>query len=152
MPQNELMAMYSIKKYRGTIMYNQHQQPKENRARQTRTQHLNSNTPNHSNWKKKKKKKSRTVSFRSLYKRMNHTANIVQYPHAGWNLILLKGGGEEMLKIVREELGRNQFPSVRSWPWVFWIGDDDDDVNRLVQAMLIVTKRQQNIHWCTLHH
>ena len=51
-----------------------------------------------------------------------------------------------MLKIVREELGRNQFPSVRSWPWVFWIGDDDDDVNRLVQAMLIVTKRQQNIH------
>ena len=72
MPQNELTTLNSIKKYRGTIctkntekqifktLYNQ--RPEGDSARQTRTQHLNSNIPNHSQWGKRKKQYSFTLS------------------------------------------------------------------------------------------
>ena len=42
------------------------------------------------------KTKSKTVFFHSFYKHTNYIANIVQYTHTGWNLILLKGGEEEV--------------------------------------------------------
>ena len=45
----------------------------------------------------KKRKEKKTVFFHSLYKHTNHTANVVQKTHTGWNLILLKGGGQYSL-------------------------------------------------------
>ena len=63
--------------------------------RQTRTQHLNSNIPNHSH-RKNNETKQPTVFPHSLYKYTNHTANVVQYTHTGCDLIWLKGDEEEM--------------------------------------------------------
>ena len=63
-PRDNLCKNTEKQLFKKCIMYTYNQQPKgNNRARQTRTQYLNSNIPNHSYWGKKCK----TVFFHFLY-------------------------------------------------------------------------------------
>ena len=104
-PKNELTALYNIKKYRGTIctkiqrniffnvLYIHTINDQKETTALDRQGHFSTQTFQTTHTGEKKVKQ---YSFTLSAKHTNHTANVVQYTHAGWNPILLKGGEQEM--------------------------------------------------------
>ena len=113
-PQNELTSLYKFKSTKGQLVQKHRETIKKKmyyiytykfdffyvykQPTKWKQQHLTDKdtTSKLKHPKALKLTKSKTVFFHSVYKHSNHTANVVQYTHTGRNLILLKGGEQEV--------------------------------------------------------